>query len=142
MNKLLFGDIEVSQKDFKKTIPLSLVDLNNIVVSNKVKGNNETSKYFIGYLNDVDIVVPLCIILPRMSGYIKYFENGGKNMSFKIEDELLSVKFYSEPIYDDKYIKLKEKHLVVRLIHCLVETKFQKKELNMLVLHAFLLIQY
>ena len=124
MNKLLFGDIEVSQKDFKKTIPLSLVDLNNIVVSNKVKGNNETSKYFIGYLNDVDIVVPLCIILPRMSGYIKYFENGGKNMSFKIEDEdvyikynqiwnkikeLLSVKFYSEPIYDDKYIKLKVK---------------------------------
>ena len=22
-----------------------------------------------------------------MSGYIKYFDNGGKNMSFKIEDE-------------------------------------------------------
>ena len=124
MNKLLFDDIEVSQKDFKKTIPLSLVDLNNIVVSNKVKGNNETSKYFIGYLNDVDIVVPLCIILPRISGYIKYFEYGGKNMSFKIEDEdvyikynqiwnkikeLLSAKFYSEPIYDDKYIKLKVK---------------------------------
>ena len=59
-----------------------------------------------------------------MSGYIKYFENGGKNMSFKIEDdevyikyngiwniikELLSVKFYSEPIYDDNYIKTKVK---------------------------------
>ena len=26
---------------------------------------------------------PLCIILPQMSGWIKYFENGGKNMSFK-----------------------------------------------------------
>ena len=59
-----------------------------------------------------------------MSGYIKYFENGGTNMSFKIEDEnvyikynqiwnkikeLLSVKFYSEPIYDDKYIRRKVK---------------------------------
>ena len=59
-----------------------------------------------------------------MSGYIKYFENGGKNMSFKIEDdntyikyneiwnkikELLGVKFYSEPIYVDKYIKAKVK---------------------------------
>ena len=59
-----------------------------------------------------------------MSGYIKYFENGGKNMSFKIEDEnvyikynqiwnkikeLLNVTFYIEPIYDDKYIKTKVK---------------------------------
>ena len=32
-------------------------------------------------------VVPLCIILPQMSDWIKYFENGGKNMSFKIEDD-------------------------------------------------------
>ena len=24
-----------------------------------------------------EIVKPLCIILPQMSGYIKYFENGG-----------------------------------------------------------------
>ena len=31
------------------------------------------------------IVKPLCIILPQMSGYIKYFENGGKNMSFFIK---------------------------------------------------------
>ena len=59
-----------------------------------------------------------------MSGYTKYFENGRKNMSFKIEDyelyikynqvwnkikELLGVKFYSESIYDDKYIKTKVK---------------------------------
>ena len=57
-----------------------------------------------------------------MSGYIKYFENGGKNISFKIEDEsmyvkynqiwnrikeLLGVKFHTEPIYDDSYIKTK-----------------------------------
>ena len=26
-----------------------------------------------------------CIFLPQISGYIKYFENGNKNMSFKIE---------------------------------------------------------
>ena len=67
---------------------------------------------------------PSCIILPQEDGYIKYFENGGKNMSFKIEDddvyikcnqiwnkikELVGVKFYSEPIYEDKYIKTKVK---------------------------------
>ena len=121
MNKtVFFNDVEVSKKDFydaKKAIPLNLVDVANIVVSNKIKNNNETSKYFIGYLHGVDEISPLCIILPQMSGYIKYFENCEKNMSFKIEDdevyvkcnqiwnktkELLGVKYYSEPIYDDK----------------------------------------
>ena len=58
-----------------------------------------------------------------MDGYIKYFENGEKNMSFKIEDdevyiiynqiwnkikELLNTKFFSEPIYEDKYSKTKD----------------------------------
>ena len=61
-----------------------------------------------------------------MSGYIKYFDNGGKNVSFKIKDEsvylkyieilnkiknILNVKFHSQPIYDDKYIKAKVKTL-------------------------------
>ena len=76
MNKtLIFNDVEVSKKDFydaKKAIPLNLVDISNIVVSNKVKNNNETSKYFIGYMHKIDVVVPLRIILPQMSGYIKY----------------------------------------------------------------------
>ena len=92
MNKsIIFGDIEVSKKGFydsKKAINLNLVDVNNIVLSNKVKGSKETSKYFIGYLHDLsESVAPLCIILPQMSRYFKYFENRGKNMSFKIDDE-------------------------------------------------------
>ena len=63
---------------------LSKVDVDKIVVSNKIKGNNETSKIFIGYLdknpldkNPLDdisgIVTLLCIILPQMRGWIKYF---------------------------------------------------------------------
>ena len=83
MNKtLVLNDVEVNKKDFydaKKTIPLNLVNVNNIIVSNRIK-NNDTRKYFIGYLHDNDVIKPLCIILPQMSGYIKYFENGGKNM--------------------------------------------------------------
>ena len=108
--------------------------MNNIVVCNKVKEKRETSKYFIGYLHDIsESVTPLCIILPQMSGCIKYFENEGKNMSFKIEDEsvyvkcnqiwnkikkLLGVKFHTRPIYDDSYIKTKVKafsHIVKTL---------------------------
>ena len=86
----------MTKKDFydaKKAIPFNLVDINNIIVSNKVKNTDETSKYFIGYLNDIDDVSPLCIILPQIDGYIKYFENGGKNMSFKIEDDEVYIKY-------------------------------------------------
>ena len=57
-----------------------------------------------------------------MSVHIKYFENGGKNMSFVIKDDdaldkyneiwdkiknTLSIKFHSMSVYDKKYIKAK-----------------------------------
>ena len=54
------------------------VDLDQIVLSYKFKHNGEGFEYFIGYLEG-EIVKSLCIILPQMSGYRKYFENGGKN---------------------------------------------------------------
>ena len=38
-----------------------------------------TCKYLCGCLNN-DTIQPLCVILPQMDGYIKYFDNGGKNM--------------------------------------------------------------
>ena len=57
---------------------LDSVDLSKIVVSNKWKINDATYKYFCGYLNN-DVIQPLCVILPQMSGYIKYFDDGGKN---------------------------------------------------------------
>ena len=39
------------------------------------------------------IVKPLCIILPQMIGYIKYFENGENNMSFIIKDDRVLVEY-------------------------------------------------
>ena len=92
---LNFGDIEVSKTEFyegKKAVKLSSVDVKEIVVSNKIKGNNGTSKVFIGYMDDTN-VIPLCLILPQISGWIKYFENSGKNMSFKIEDDEVYLKY-------------------------------------------------
>ena len=97
------------------------VNVDQIVISDKFKHSDEGFKYFIGY-QEGEIVKPLCIILPQMSGYIKYFENGGKNMSFLIKDNgvwekyekiwyviknKLSIKFHSEPIYEQKYLKTK-----------------------------------
>ena len=44
MNKLVLGDIEVRKNEFyegKKAVKLSSVDVSKIVVSNKIKGNND-----------------------------------------------------------------------------------------------------
>ena len=93
--KIQFGENIVNKKDFytsKKAISLDLVDSSKIVVSDKFKINNDSCKFFIGYSNK-DKITPLCIILPQMSGFIKYFEDGGKNMSFKIEDKSIYLKF-------------------------------------------------
>ena len=68
------------------------VIVNQIVVSDKFKHNNKGFKYFIDY-EEGGIFKPLCIILPQMSGYIKYPENGGKNMSFLIKDDELQKKY-------------------------------------------------
>ena len=86
---LKFNNIRLNKKEFHKSkepIDLLSVDVDQIVVSYKFKHNNESFKYFIGYLKG-KIVKPLCIILPQMSGYIKYFENSGKNMSFLVIDD-------------------------------------------------------
>ena len=107
----------------KQAILLDSVDLNKIVASSKWKINDTTYKYLCGYLNN-DTVQPLCVILPQMSGYLKYFDNGGKDMSFVTDDEeiyekyneiweivrkLLKVKFTASPVRDDKYIVAKLK---------------------------------
>ena len=76
-----------------------------------------------GYLNN-DTIQPLCTVLPQMDGYIKYFDNGGKNMSFvadaeKVYDKyneiwevirkLLKVKFTVNPVRNDRYLVAKLK---------------------------------
>ena len=102
---------------------LDSVDFSKIVVSSRWKLNDTTYKYFCRYLNN-DVIQPLCVILPQMSGYIKYFDNGGKNMSFVTDDKkvyekhdgiwnvvkgLLKLKFTASPIRDEKYILAKLK---------------------------------
>ena len=126
LKKIKFGDIEVYKTKFyssKQAVSLDSVDLNKIVVSKKWKINDTTCKYICGYLNN-DTIQPLCVILPQMDGYIKYFDNGGKNMSFVTDDEkiykkyneiwevvkkLLKVDFTVNLVQDDKYLVAKLK---------------------------------
>ena len=65
-----------------------------------------------------------------MSGYIKYFKNGGKNMFFVIKDDVLdeiwnkikktlNVKFNSMPVHDERCITAK-----VREFNGVIKTNF------------------
>ena len=75
-----------------------------------------------------------------MSGYIKYFDDGRKNMSFNIENEgvyleyneiwnkiekTLNIRFHSQPIYDGKYIKTK-----VNKFNGVINTVFPNNEIS------------
>ena len=95
--------------------------MDQIIVSDRFKYSDDGFKYFIGY-QEGEIVKSLCVILSQMSGYIKYFENGGKNKSFMIKDDnvldrhnkiwdkikkKVNIKFHSMPVYDETYIKAK-----------------------------------
>ena len=93
--KIKFGEKEVDKKEFylsKQGISLNSVDLSKTVVSSKWKISDTKYNYFCGYLNN-DVIQPLCIILPQMSGYIKYFDDRGKNISFVTDDEEVYEKY-------------------------------------------------
>ena len=108
------------------------VNVDQIVVSDKFKHNNEGFKHFIGYQEE--LIKPLRIILRQMSGYIKYFKNGSKNMCLLIKDDevrdkyneisdtmkiKLGIEFHSEPVYENKYVKAK-----VREFDGVIKTNF------------------
>ena len=63
---LKFNNIRLNKKEFhkyKEPIDLLSADLDQIVVSDKFKYNDEGFKHFIGYLKG-EFMKPLCIILP------------------------------------------------------------------------------
>ena len=101
------------------------IDVNKILVSKKESFDIKNSfKYFIEY-NDNDVIRPLCIQLPQVTGYAKKFDKN-VTMSFRVNnkqllknyikrwekiEKLLNIDFGSKPVYgnDDKYIKTKIK---------------------------------
>ena len=112
---LKYDNIRVNKKD------LDLINVDQIVVSDKLKHSDHGFKYFIGY-KEGEIVKILCIILSQMTRYVIYFENRGKNMSFAIKDDIflnvynevwdkikekLNIKLHGTHIYDEQYIKAK-----------------------------------
>ena len=77
-NTLKFGNIRVNKKYFNKSKQPINSDLLNVDVW-QVRHNDDGFEYFIGY-KESKIVKPLCIILPQITRYIKYFEIREKNV--------------------------------------------------------------
>ena len=123
-----FDDKKIKKSTFykKKAINnIEDIDVTNILVSKKEPyGKKNSLKYFIRY-NDNDIIRPLCIRLPQMTGYARKFDENA-TMSFIVKDKrllkkytkiwettegLMKINFESKPVYgdDDKYIKTKIK---------------------------------
>ena len=120
----------------KKAFQLLDIDVNEILVSKKESyGTNNALKYFIGG-NDNDVIRPLCLILPQMTGYAKKF-NENTTMSFRVNNnqllknynkiwEKMRIDFESKPVYgnNDKYIKTKIKIYANNII-----TNFHNKQM-------------
>ena len=140
-----FNDKKIRKSNFyknKKINNIEDIDFNNILVSKKESYDNKNSlKYFIGYDdNDNDIIRPLCIRLPQMTGYARKFDEN-VTMSFIVKDKkllknytkiwetiekLMKINFESKPVYgeDVKYIKTKIKMYAGSII-----TNFHNKKI-------------
>ena len=123
-----FNDKNIKKSDLyknKKITKIDDIDVNKILVSkNEPYGTKNSFKYFIGY-NDNDVIRPLCIRLPQITGYAKKCDENA-TMSFRVNDKqllenynkiwekiekLMKIDSESNPVYgdDDKYIKTKIK---------------------------------
>ena len=83
-----FDDKEIRKKIFyknKKVFQTDNIDVNKILVSKKgTYGTKKSLKFFIEY-NDNDVIRPLCLRLPQMTGYARKF-NENATMSFRVNN--------------------------------------------------------
>ena len=112
-----FGDKKIRKSDFyknRKVVKIGDIDVNKILVSKEEPpGAKNSFKYFIGY-NGNDVIRPLCIKLPQMTGCVRKFDDNA-TMFFKISNKQLLEKYYQIWKSDksilnmkfDKYIKTK-----------------------------------
>ena len=94
-----FDNKKIRKSTFYKNKTINItenIDVNNILVSKKeAYGNKNSFKYFIGY-NDNDIIRPLCIMLPQMTGYAKKSDD---NATKSDDNATIYTFFDTEVIY-------------------------------------------
>ena len=85
---LTFEDVEIEQNKFychKAPIFLEDVDIEKVLVSNKISFGAKNYKYFIGYFYNANKVKPLNIMLPKTSAYVKSYDGQTKWMYFLLK---------------------------------------------------------
>ena len=120
-----FEVVKIQKQKFhqhKGPISITNVDIDKIIVSNKVSFVKNGFKYFIGY-KDAKKIKPLSIFLPKMSAYRKDFDET-KYTSLLVKDDKSLEKyneiwekfenspkkeFDSKIVYNKKYLKAKIK---------------------------------
>ena len=78
------------------------VDIEKVLVSNKISFGEKNYKYFIGYLYNDNKAKPLNIMLPSTSAYVKSYDGQTNWMYFLIEHDELLEKYNT--IWDKKGI--------------------------------------
>ena len=142
-----FNDKKIKKSIFYKIKAINIIEDindNNISVSKKEPyGNKNSLKYFIVY-NDNDIIRPICIRLPQMTGYARKVDENA-TMSFIVKDkqllkkytktretieELMKINSESKPVYgdNDKYIKTKIKMYAGSIITNFHNNKMPKEK--------------
>ena len=107
---LTFGDIVVEKNKFyrnKTPIFLKDVDIEKVLVSNKISVGEKNYKYFIGYLYNDNKFKPLNVILPKTSTYVKGYDGQTKWVYFLTEDDELLEKY--NKIWDKVSADLKKR---------------------------------
>ena len=82
----MFGDIEIEKNEFychKTPVPLRDVDIEKVLVSNKIPFGQKNYKFFFGYLHNDHKVKPLNIMLPKTSAYVKSYDGQTKWIFFE-----------------------------------------------------------
>ena len=89
------GIIKNAFKKNKKPININEVDVKKIVLSDKKSYcNKHDFKYFIGYRHKGNAFPSsLCIELPQMNGYSKYFDKNNKYVNLLVNDKEILKKY-------------------------------------------------
>ena len=86
---------KIKRSDFymnKKVTNKDYIDFNKILVSKEeTYGTKNSFKHFVGY-NDNDVIRPLRVKLPQMTGYVRNFDVN-VTMFFKTGDKKLLKKY-------------------------------------------------
>lgn len=120
-----------------------MTDTKKIIISDKCE-LEETNIHYISYKKS-EFVRPLCIILPQMSRFIKFFNDSRKSILFLREDEEINKKcnksrkimaitygfrLGSQPVYGKKYIKTKLKRFYGVVSTDFLDNKITKESIH------------